>query len=32
VFWVVILAALGLVFFLSFRIEKMSLGAAQAAF
>jgi FtsH-binding integral membrane protein len=30
--WVVILAPLALVFLLSFRIEKMSLGAAQAAF
>lgn len=30
--WAVILAPLGLVLFLSFRIEKMSLGAAQAAF
>jgi len=30
--WVVILAPLGLVLFLSFRIEKMSLGAAQATF
>jgi uncharacterized protein len=31
-FWVVMLAPLGLVFLLSFRIERMSLGAAQAAF
>jgi FtsH-binding integral membrane protein len=31
-FWVVILAPLALVFFLSFRIETMSLGAAQASF
>lgn len=30
--WAVILAPLGLVLFLSFRIEKMNLGAAQAAF
>jgi uncharacterized protein len=30
--WVVMLAPLGFVFFLSFRIYKMSLGAAQAAF
>lgn len=30
--WVVILAPLALVFFLSFRIETMSLGAAQASF
>lgn len=30
--WVVVLSPLALVFFLSFRIEKMSLGAAQAAF
>lgn len=30
--WVVILAPLALVFFLSFRIEKMSLPAAQASF
>ena len=30
--WAVILAPLGLVLFLSFRIEKMSIGAAQAAF
>jgi FtsH-binding integral membrane protein len=31
-FWGVVLAPLALVFFLSFRIEKMSLGAAQTAF
>jgi hypothetical protein len=31
-FWVIVLAPLALVFFLSFRIEKMSVGAAQAAF
>lgn len=31
-FWGVILAPLALVFFLSFRIETMSLGAAQASF
>ena len=31
-FWGVVLAPLALVFLLSFRIEKMSLGAAQAAF
>ncbi len=31
-FWVVVFAPLALVFFLSFRIEKMSLGAAQASF
>ncbi len=31
-FWVVVLAPLALVFLLSFRIEKMSLGAAQASF
>ena len=30
--WVVILAPLALVFFLSFRIDKMSVGAAQATF
>ena len=30
--WVVVLSPLALVFLLSFRIEKMSLGAAQAAF
>src|SRR3569623_2953344 len=30
--WVVMLAPLGLVFFLSFRIMQMSLAAAQAAF
>jgi FtsH-binding integral membrane protein len=32
VFWAIVLAPLALVFFLSFRIESMSLGAAQAAF
>jgi FtsH-binding integral membrane protein len=31
-FWIVLLAPLGLVLFLSFRIEKMSLGAAQLSF
>jgi FtsH-binding integral membrane protein len=31
-FWGVVLAPLALVFFLSFRIEKMSLGTAQASF
>ena len=31
-FWAIVLAPLALVFLLSFRIEKMSLGAAQAAF
>src|ERR1700744_354676 len=31
-FWIVALAPLGLVFFLSFRINSMSLGAAQATF
>jgi FtsH-binding integral membrane protein len=31
-FWVVVLSPLGLVLFLSLRIEKMSLGAAQVAF
>lgn len=31
-FWIVLLAPLGLVMFLSFRIEKMSLGAAQLSF
>lgn len=31
-FWAIILAPLALVFLLSFRIEKMSLGAAQASF
>jgi hypothetical protein len=31
-FWAIVLAPLALVFFLSFRIESMSLGAAQAAF
>jgi FtsH-binding integral membrane protein len=30
--WVLILVPLGLVFFLSFRISKMSVGAAQATF
>ena len=30
--WAVILAPLALVLFLSFRIDRMSLGAAQAAF
>ena len=30
--WVVMLAPLGLVFFLSFRIQKMSVSAAQATF
>lgn len=30
--WVVLFAPLGLVLFLSFRIQQMSLGAAQAAF
>jgi FtsH-binding integral membrane protein len=30
--WVLVLAPLGLVFFLSFRISKMSVGAAQATF
>ncbi len=30
--WVLILAPLGMVFFLSFRIHKMSVGAAQATF
>jgi len=30
--WVVMLAPLGFVFFLGFRIQKMSLGAAQASF
>jgi FtsH-binding integral membrane protein len=32
IFWLVLLAPLGLVFFLSFRIEKISLGAAQLGF
>lgn len=32
ILWVVVFAPLALVFFLSFRIEKMSLGAAQASF
>ena len=31
-YWVVLLAPLGLVLFLSFRIEKMSLGTAQLSF
>src|SRR5438132_5536468 len=31
-FWIVLLAPLGLVMFLSFRIEKMSLGVAQLSF
>ena len=31
-FWAIVLTPLALVFFLSFRIESMSLGAAQAAF
>jgi len=31
-FWIVVLAPLGLVFLLGFRIEKLSLGAAKAAF
>jgi FtsH-binding integral membrane protein len=30
--WVIMLAPLGAVFFLSFRVQKMSLGAAQATF
>ncbi len=30
--WVVVLAPLGMVLFLSFRIQKMSMGAAQATF
>jgi len=30
--WVLMLAPLGLVFFLSFRVHKMSVGAAQATF
>ncbi len=30
--WVLVLAPLGLVFFLSFRISRMSVGAAQATF
>jgi len=30
--WVVMLAPLGFVFFLGFRIQKMSIGAAQASF
>jgi FtsH-binding integral membrane protein len=32
VFWIVLSAPLALVFFLSFRIERMSLGAAQLSF
>ena len=32
VFWIVLFAPLGLVFFLSFRIQTMSLGAAQFSF
>jgi len=32
IYWIVLLAPLGLVFFLSFRIEKMSLATAQLAF
>jgi FtsH-binding integral membrane protein len=32
VFWLALLAPLGLVFFLSFRIDKISLGAAQLGF
>jgi FtsH-binding integral membrane protein len=32
IMWLVILAPLGMVFFLSFRIQSMSLGAAQASF
>jgi hypothetical protein len=31
-FWIIALAPLGLVFFISFRIQHMSLGAAQATF
>lgn len=31
-FWLVLFAPLGLVFFLSYRIERMSLGAAQLGF
>ncbi len=31
-YWIVLLAPLGLVMFLSFRIEKMSLGTAQLSF
>src|SRR5262245_937481 len=30
--WVVMLAPLGFVFFLSFRVDKMSVGAAQTTF
>ena len=30
--WLIVLAPLGLVFFLSFRIDKISLGAAQLGF
>ncbi len=30
--WLIMLAPLGLVFFLSFRVDKMSVGAAQATF
>ncbi|MDP1861461.1 MAG: Bax inhibitor-1 family protein, partial [Gemmatimonadaceae bacterium] len=30
--WVVVLAPLALVFFLSFRVDKMSVGAAQTTF
>src|SRR5262249_29619586 len=32
IFWLVMLAPLGLVFLLSFGIQRMSLGAAQASF
>lgn len=31
-FWIVLLAPLGIVFLLSFRVEKMSLGGAQLSF
>jgi len=31
-FWAIVLAPLAVVFFLTFRIENMSVGAAQAAF
>ena len=31
-FWAIVLAPVALVFFLSFRIEKMSVGAARATF
>jgi uncharacterized protein len=31
-FWMIVLAPLALVFLLSFRIERMRLGAAHAAF